>query len=1295
MAWEGDYLLDYSCSGCLLDTIPGEVELRQTLGDIEENLKQNSVCIENTVRELQSDLNRLCIGEKLQNTGDCLQWLSSYNISCVKPFTTPCDQLTNFLKAVLHFLKTEEGPEEMIMQLLLDLSAECGVVFPLNSCGASFHVPSTTSAHAIEFNDSLDALSVWDDVKLHLRRFLVDKLQNCQGMNNMLPNIKSKAQCLQRLLFLYPETEVLTKYQSIQCKSVQDLLQGNILTNTDEISFDKVACGFENMIPVVCTMMRQDLYALRTLVEDTKVLKFINDAYLQNIAEELYVITEKLCAQQLRKNVQHLAKTNKNLNKQKGAVQFAVPQEQTKEVRNLCLMAHQLRCLSHLMKILIHFEKRMDELTSEVFLGSFSIQHGRNVRGVLKKTLPNNDVPSEMNRAHIQAEQLLHVTEPVSLECDWRNAFKGLASSIADCVKMVIEDTCSGCLQRETNQYVSTKSLATCTHPVKTTWDLYMEEEQPKKVAKFCSDIMEELDMLLPLALVASESYLQGIRENFLDGCSKVAVDILTRLEERSKEVPSKVPAQNLYVILSTAIFTHNCLTIYENLLKESNIKSLFLLRIQQYQEFIRGIQFQVTNYCIRVCATSIFQDAQSHHWDDSKSFYEGERCSFSIQMWYYYCCALRYDLWSVLPSRLAQELLSEVLSESLAILACRYSQSCPTYNRTSQIRIDITAILVCTENLLWSVCRSAQELLQPSEDMSRWIFIIHNHCNTLLTALAVLTSPLDKLYDVFCNRFSEYNSALPLESVNSGVLDWLHWIQLSCFSNELRSSTSSDKVAVEQHLMLLLSQPNCNWNLLLQILMLKDCLVPRILLNSTSIDQENFADIPTKAKNNDEQSKLIEAIVMVMTYSKSLPRCLSIVLDDYLDKYQMWNQLCYLSAANKSEVLRCLNLYISKASKTVLKQVISLVLMWQSVEYPSTYHHKQMLPESLLSKIPKEWDYIPREFKRRESGKNLTEVVAQAVSVVIGNLPAAIASLPSTIKYLFNLAETKLQNNIPELRKSCLLCYVMTICQTLEDGNAIELLTSVTIDRWSKDKLGLLSECLQTIMGKQKESPKPIIQKVINCLEKQKPKWIDAQLQKATELCTEDTFLTDEDRFAQEKSSFTELTKQKISMLLMDICHQPGGSEYLRQIYHTIQLNEDWLKEQIYSQRLSDEERVPQKPCQLTLHGFQQPLLFNPLHAFNHIGSSNFNQSAITEWNWDWSKVLHSNLGLSQFTFRALLANRINEQHILITQFQNEYTIWTKKTRWEMQAETILEANEKNMIEHLQKIYFSNDKDT
>lgn len=42
MAWEGDYHLDYSCSGYMLDCIPGDLELHQALDDIDERLKQNA-----------------------------------------------------------------------------------------------------------------------------------------------------------------------------------------------------------------------------------------------------------------------------------------------------------------------------------------------------------------------------------------------------------------------------------------------------------------------------------------------------------------------------------------------------------------------------------------------------------------------------------------------------------------------------------------------------------------------------------------------------------------------------------------------------------------------------------------------------------------------------------------------------------------------------------------------------------------------------------------------------------------------------------------------------------------------------------------------------------------------------------------------------------------------------------------------------------------------------------------------------------------------------------------------------
>ncbi|KAJ8775699.1 hypothetical protein J1605_016247 [Eschrichtius robustus] len=271
--------------------------------------------------------------------------------------------------------------------------------------------------------------------------------------------------------------------------------------------------------------------------------------------------------------------------------------------------------------------------------------------------------------------------------------------------------------------------------------------EQLLPVKEFCSDIMEKLDTILPLALACRDDSFQEIRANFVEACCKVATAVLARLQERGKEVPSKAPLKNLHMLLSTAVYVFQRFMQYDNLMKENTKKPIFLVPVQRYQEFINTLQFQVTDYCVRVCATSILQDAESHHWDDYKAFYEGERCSFSLQMWHYFFWALHHDLWTILPPKLAQEILAEVLEKSLGLLASRYARAHPSYKRTPQIRLDVTTILICTENMLWSVCTSVQKLLNPHEYVDDKIFKIHTHCNNLFTTLVILTSPLTELY--------------------------------------------------------------------------------------------------------------------------------------------------------------------------------------------------------------------------------------------------------------------------------------------------------------------------------------------------------------------------------------------------------------------------------------------------------------------------------------------------------------------------------------------------------------------
>ncbi|XP_014114580.1 PREDICTED: uncharacterized protein KIAA0825 homolog isoform X5 [Pseudopodoces humilis] len=1197
MEWGGECSFDSSNLDCLLNVLPGELEFQQILSDLDEKIKKNSSSIEKCLKDLQSDINEICTDEVLQSTTDCIQWLNSCNFSSLRLSSTDHGELLEFLKTLQSLLKNEKNQEEMVLQFLLDLSSQCGVSFPCTASGTSFEI--TSSLHTIQDDSAVDVKSLWDDVRLHLRQFLVNRLQSQEETNRnaLQQQMEFKTQCVQQLLFLYPKSEVLMKYQNMQNKLVSDLLQNCILSSSGETNFDKVVNGYQSSIPRLCTMIKEDLYILSGTIGPSSSLKFINETYLDTITEEMTVLLERLCELQFKENALHIVKANKISKKHRGTVHTVASQEYHRKGRNFCLTLYQLKCISQLIKLFLLMEEKIEELSTEILLLPSFTERNKNVQGVLKRASGELLIgETRANETSVLPEQLLQVEEPILLSFGWRNAFKDLSSSVAHCVTIAIEDFSSKILQHEQKEECSAAGFAMSlvnNQQMRESCRAVQQEEQPKRIAKFCSDIMEELDTLLPLALACRDDSLQEIRANFVEACSKVASAVLARLEEKSKDVPLKAPLQDLYAALSTAIYVFQHFTMYSNLMRETSKKPLFLVPVQKYQEFINILQFQVTNYCIRVCATSILQDAESHCWDDYKAFYEGERCSFSVQMWHYFCCALHHDLWTILPPKTAQEILTDVLERSLDILSSRYCQVCPSYKRTPQIRIDIAAILMSTEDMLWSICSSVQEFLNPHKDRDLKIYKIHSHCNSLISVLAILTSPLKNLYETFLDNSDEH---LPQDfsEVFYHPLHWLFCIPSSCFF--FLKTPSTREMAARGLLKLLLSQPYCNLSLLLETLLHHDCLLVKILLRSSRNEALNCDEQSSLLEQeNNKESTLIETIFTVLSYCTLSPKSLGIAFESYMEKELLWNCLYNMTG--------------------------------------------------------------------------FTRLAAQAVSIVISKLPTVIACLPPPIKYFFFLAERKMSRNFAELKKAGLLVWnlIVIIGRIFEDGNTAEFLTGATLDRWSKEKLSLVRVCLESIMGKQKSGPKQVTQKIIQSIEQQRPNWIESQLLKARKLSIDCASITVKGTTLEEGDTALGFTEHNINMMVLDICHKPGGSEYLRQIYHIIRLNEEYLKEQLSCEN-SSEDGVTLSQCPpLTLKGSEEQPVFNPFQVYRQSCAKVFNQSAITEWNWDWSRLLPGYLGLNQMAFRVLLTHR-----------------------WEMKEDADLEDEENIMVERLKNVYLT-----
>lgn len=90
-------------------------------------------------------------------------------------------------------------------------------------------------------------------------------------------------------------------------------------------------------------------------------------------------------------------------------------------------------------------------------------------------------------------------------------------------------------------------------------------------LSQFCADVMEELDALLSLAVVCKEDALVPVSSCYIEVCGSVSSALLTRLEERSREVPHSSPLKNLPTILASSTYIYQRLIYYQSQLGDTN----------------------------------------------------------------------------------------------------------------------------------------------------------------------------------------------------------------------------------------------------------------------------------------------------------------------------------------------------------------------------------------------------------------------------------------------------------------------------------------------------------------------------------------------------------------------------------------------------------------------------------------------------------------------------------------------------------------------------------------------------
>uniref|UniRef100_A0A673SYI9 KIAA0825 n=1 Tax=Suricata suricatta TaxID=37032 RepID=A0A673SYI9_SURSU len=320
MDWGEGYSHNSFNLHCLLNSLPGDSEFKQIFSDIDEKIQQNATSIEHCIEEIQSEVNKQCPDVQLQTTTDCFEWLDNYNYNSSKSPSIPHGDLIKFLKTLHDSLTSELNQEEMILDLLWDLSCRSSISFPATLSGASFHFPSRTSLHSVEDDSSMDLKSIWDNIRLHLRRFLVSKLQSHNEIINPQHKICLKKQCLRQLLFLYPESEVIIKYHGIQIKLLAELLQNCFPAYSRESNLDVMACGYQSTMLKLYSMIKEDFNTLHEILAPTSTVKFIKETYLDTAAEETAKFLGNFCELQFKESAFRVTKTSKRSSRHRGAV---------------------------------------------------------------------------------------------------------------------------------------------------------------------------------------------------------------------------------------------------------------------------------------------------------------------------------------------------------------------------------------------------------------------------------------------------------------------------------------------------------------------------------------------------------------------------------------------------------------------------------------------------------------------------------------------------------------------------------------------------------------------------------------------------------------------------------------------------------------------------------------------------------------------------------------------------------------------------------------------------------------
>ncbi|KAI4457536.1 hypothetical protein MML48_7g00003443 [Holotrichia oblita] len=748
-----------------------------------------------------------------------------------------------------------------------------------------------------------------------------------------------------------------------------------------------------------------------------------------------------------------------------------------------------------------------------------------------------------------------------------------------------------------------------------------------RKNSGFLRPVDENLDGSLDFAVGCGGVVRTSDPSKFIAAITKTYEQLLEHLHILTQEALDHADLTVLIATIGAASLLKNCLWSYMQSVgnSKSNYADQLQSGLKKYQEMAEALAERLLDLHCRLLSLYILQDAESLDWENGKPFFESERGSYVVQMWWLYMQGTREDLWNTVPPKMAQRVFSGMLNETLNILTVRYSQISPSECRSKLVVVDISNLLLCVAQLLPCICDDAEQLIGLYlNNQNKILRDIHSKCQELLTCFILRGAPLDVLHKVFRKGFENCELS---KSRGNTLSPWIIFSLQNIFKETPKNVTKltdlPDNTAIALEFLVLLNQPQPNWALLLKVCCMRNFNVLLAVLRE-SLSKFNGNRNWVGAKT--DSVKCEGFLCTGDGICKSVEWKTAFIKDEqYFDIIYAVTHV-FLIVGNEIDIAKSLLPIIRKVDKW--GQCFDRREVWNQKRPP----YFEAIIDLINPILPPITRTVINAVKTGAS-------MYQAMSIVLACFSQLWDCINPIIPLISHLIHDLLPAEITPIGNSALLQLLLSALYTdlLRKSEAIEkkqvkfakvqTQDEVAVATPSKNPLSHKNSiCSFDGTGGTEDGIALAVAEALCSIDEDNKH--TEQIQEFLEQAKQSL---EDDLIENEGCGRVETTHQIIEILASDVLMSHYGKKSLKVLHHFLICNSEWIFQNLHvspAGSSTEANRVNPVPNHL-------------LHTMFHIGYKSFDQLLTGEWKPDWPTLLSTPMGLSSERVWGQVSNR------------------------------------------------------